>query len=176
MGRGERKKRKYLTMGLVFLMIFVILDFARGQNMVQFAFSHFQACLLEYDLALEKYQETGETEGLENARNSVEHVEHMDTGFLKFHCMSEPVYRKRRTVLRNYLRLLADYSEKLEEWASRGSDVNEQVSMLYEGNQEIEELLVEDSMAFDEISRKTQKKVLNRITQMTEIIREEMEE
>lgn len=170
------RKRKYLIIGLVCFVIFVMVDFARSQNMVQFAFSHFQACLLEYDLALEQYQENGEKERLESARNSVEHVEHMDTGFLKFLCLSEPVYRERRVVLQNYLRLLADYSEKLEEQAGWGRNVEEQVSILYEGNREMEELLVEDSMTFDEIGRKTQKEIVERIDQMTEIIRKEMEE
>lgn len=175
MGRGERKKRKYLVIGLLILLLFLLVDFSRSQNLLQFAYSHFQACLLEYDLALEKYQETKEWEGLENARNSVEHVEHMDTGFLKFHSMSEPLYRKQRTILRNYLRLLAEYSEKLEEWASWNIDVEEQVRILYEGNREMEELLVEDSMDYGAIGRKNRKKVLERIEQMTDLIRKEME-
>lgn len=172
---GERKKRKYLIAALVVLVFFVVLDFLRSQSIVQLSYSHFQACLLEYDQALEEFLETGDKEILQSARSAVEHVEHMDAGFLKFLCFSEPLYRSRREVLSDYLRYLTDYSEKLEMLADAGIDVREQVQFLYDGNREMEELLAEDSMNFEEIGGGTQKEVQKLIGELTEMICEEME-
>lgn len=175
MGGKGKSKRKYLAAGLVILMVVGLVDFVRTQNMVQFAYSHFQACLLEYDQSLQEYLETGDSGYLENARSAVEHVEHMDEEFLKHSSLSEPFYRKRRKALYNYLRLLSDYTEWIEEKVSRGVDMEDPVKVLCDGNHEIEELLVEDSMDYDEIGMKTQKKVLEIIGQMTGKIHNEME-
>lgn len=174
--RGRRKSRwKYPAVVLVILLVLGIVDFVRTQNMVQFAYSHFQACLLEYDQSLQEYLETGDSGCLENARSAVEHVEHMDETFLKHNSLSEPLYRERRTALYNYLRLLSDYMEWMEEKAGLGVDMSDSVKVLCDGNHEIEELLVEDSMDYDEIGMKTQKKVLEIISQMTGKIHKEME-
>lgn len=172
---GKKRKWKYLAVGSVILLVLGIMDYIRGQNTVQFVFSHFQACLLEYDQEIAAYQENGDMDCLESAKSAVQHVEHMDSGFLKFYSLSEPLFRKRRNTLSNYLRLLADYTEWLQSRADQGEDVTEQVKLLCEGNQEIEELLVEDSMDYDEIGMKTQKKVLDRIDEMTKQIRKVME-
>lgn len=174
MQKGKHIKRRILVIGLAAAAFFILLDFVRSQNVVQFAFSHFQACLLEYDLALEEYQENGELEQLEAARRAVEHVEHMDADFLKYHTLSEPLYRKRRDTLTDYLRLLADYSKDLERKANLGWEIQDELRMLYEGNREIEELLVEDSMDYQEIGRKTQGKILDMIKNMTGSIREKL--
>lgn len=70
---------------------------------------------------------------------------------------------------------MTDYSEFLEKQVVWRADVGEKIVLLYEGNQEIEELLVEDSTDFDEIGISTQREVVKKINQMTEMILEEME-
>lgn len=174
-GRGSNR-RKYAAAVLLIIVILSVIDFVRTQNMVQYAYSHFQACLLEYDQSLQEYLDTGDIGSLENAGSAVEHVEHMDEEFLKNSSLSEPLYRKRRTELYNYLRLLSDYTKWLEERVNQGADMEESVRILCDGNHEMEELLVEDSMDYDAIGMKAQKKVLEIISQMTGKIREEMEQ
>lgn len=169
------KKRKYQVRILAALLLLLMIDLIRGQNMVQFAYSHFQACLQEYDQSLTEFQENGDPESLKSAERAVQHVGHTDVGFLKFHCLSEPFFRKQRTILSDYLLLLTDYSEFLEKQVVWRADVGEKIVLLYEGNQEIEELLVEDSTDFDEIGISTQREVVKKINQMTEMILEEME-
>ncbi|MBS6194992.1 MAG: hypothetical protein KH828_05375 [Clostridiales bacterium] len=176
MGRGNKKKRTYGIILLGILLCLLVFDFVRGQNMVQYAYSHFQACLLEYDQALAGFLENGDPEMLLNAGSTIQHVEHMDEGFLKYICLSEPLYRKERMALSGYLRLLADYSEQLIQESSWKRDVSGQVSFLYEGNREIEELLVEDSMTFEEIGRSTRKNVAEKINEMKEMIIKDMNE
>lgn len=175
MGRGKQKRQKYLAAGLAVLLILGVVDYVRSQNMVQFAYSHFQACLLEYDQALNEYQETQDPMYLDSAESAVQHVKYMDSGFLKNISISEPLYRKRRTTLSDYLRLLSDYTKWMKQNTEKGLDMGEAVKLLYEGNQEIEELLVEESMDYNQIGGKTQKEVLERIGQMTEMIRNDME-
>ncbi|NCB91514.1 MAG: hypothetical protein EOM40_02925 [Clostridia bacterium] len=176
MDGSKRKKRTYIIIILAVFMILGVLDFVRSQNVVQFAYSHFQACLLEYDLAMQEYLDTKNEESLESAKSAVEHVEHMDSSFLKYHTLSEPIYRKRRAKLSNYLRLLTEYTKYLQDQAAWNMDIEEQVKVLYDGNREIEELLIEDSMDFDSINKSTQDKVLDRVSELTDVIQEEMEE
>jgi hypothetical protein len=168
-------KRRYVVIFLVAVLVFLIVDFVRSQNMVQFAYSHFQACLQEYDGALEAFLTTEDTESLSSAKSAVEHVGHMDSNFLKYHTLSEPLYRKRRQKLTNYLILLTDYAKKLEEEKTLGKNISDAVKKMYEGNQEIEELLTEDSTEYDEISKTTQNQILDRIEEMTDMIQKEME-